>query len=150
MRKILITIISIFVLATSALADEWNWKQFSDYVYLNTDKIEYYTDETGYNHAIVCQKHFQKKDDKYDDSMIEICKKHYKKQLGYVLVINDININKKTATLSYIIFFDTKGNELGAVEMGKKEDCQPIPPLTVEDDIFQYVVNIRGSKVTGE
>lgn len=150
MKKILITIFLTIFIITSALADEWNWKQFSDYVYLNTDKIEYYTDEAGYNHAVVCQKHFRKKGDKDDDRVDAICMKHYKKHLGYQYVINDININKKTATLSYIIFFDPKGNELGAVEMGKKEDCQPIPPLTVEDDIFQYVVNIRGSKVTGE
>lgn len=146
MKKILITIIFAISIITFAFADEWNWKKFSDYVYLNTDKIEYYTDETGDNHAIVFQKHFQKKGDKYDEHMIEICREHYKKQLGYVLVIDDININKKTVTLGYIIFFDKKGNKLGAIEMGKKEDCKPISTSTVEDDIYQYVVNIKNNK----
>ena len=151
MKKILLvlSIIGLILMGPvvhSAFSDEWNWKKFSDYVYLNTDKIEYYTDETGYNHAIVFQKHFQKKGDKYDDRMIEICKEHYKKQLGYILVIDDININKKTVTLSYIIFFDTKGNKLGAIEMGKVEDCKSIAPSTIEDDIYQYVVNSKGRR----
>ena len=30
---------------------------------------------------------------------------------------------------------------MGNVQMGRKEDCVPIPPLTVAEDIYEYVVN---------
>ena len=146
MKKIFIAIILVIFISLSSFAEEYNWKQFSKFVYLNTDKIEYFKGDDGLQHAAICEKHLRNKKDDANNNVGKICMKHYNKHLGYMLTINDINIDKKTCTLCYIILYDTQGKELGSVELGKEEDCKPIPPLTVEDDIFQYVVNTKSSK----
>ena len=99
MKKIFVTIFLLFSISLSALAEEWQWKQFSDYVFLDTSKINYYQDDSGYNHAAVWQKHLRKKGDKDDNRVDKICMKHYKKHLGYQIIIKDINLDKKLETI---------------------------------------------------
>ena len=139
MKKILILAIAFLFLGLPSFAD--NWKKFNKHTYLNTDKTTYYKDKIGDDHAVIVEKHIINKKNKADKTVYDTYFKEYKKHLAYVLVVHDININKKTRTICYLMFIDKNEQNLGVEKMGTEQDCSPITPNSVDDAMYKYVVD---------